>query len=155
MAKVTARCEFMENAFPAGPLSLKGRFAVVEDSRGEHMIFSVDKRDKLCLIMKGDFGQNEFINLSVRFGLADDQKISAFAVSQNSDGKIHLVFAALQGSGFDNLYVVRPMGTSRAEWMAPATASDLFSGTQSEINVRQILLVSPSSFCLALYTNRD
>lgn len=146
MAKVTARCEFMENAFPAGPLALKGTFSVVEDSRGEHMIFSVDKRDNLCLILKGAFGQNELINLSSKFGLSESQKVSAFAVSQNKDGKIHLVFAALQSSGFDDLYVVRPMGPDRDEWMAPFSSSDLFTGAQKEINIRQIVLVRPSGF---------
>ena len=42
MATVTSRCGLVQNAFPAGPLSLQGKFHVVKDINGEHMIFSID-----------------------------------------------------------------------------------------------------------------
>lgn len=61
----------MQNAFPAGPLSLRGKFYVVEDIKGEHMIFSIDKRGSLCLVVKGANGHNELINLNDSFALSD------------------------------------------------------------------------------------
>lgn len=91
--------------------------------------------------MKGDYGQNDLIDLNARFGLPENATVSSFAVSQNNDKKIHLVFAVRQASGFDALHVIRPMSTKREEWLSPATI-DVYSGAQSEINVRQIMLVT-------------
>ncbi|OCL02909.1 hypothetical protein AOQ84DRAFT_443053 [Glonium stellatum] len=141
MAKVTARSEFMDNAFPAGQLKLNGDFYVVEDERGEHMIFSADKRGRLCLIMKEKSGHNELIDLSDKFQIPQGQTISALAVSQNRDGRIHLVFATRQPDGLDRLFVIRPMAPERAEWTrAFDISTDVFTGEQWKINVRQILL---------------
>jgi hypothetical protein len=143
MAKAVARTEFMNNAFPAGPLELKGDFYVTEDEHGEHMIFTADSRGKLCLIMKGESGHNELINLSDKFLLSESQVVKALAVSQNRDGQIHLVFSAQRDAQNDDIFVLRPMKPQRAEWKRNFTAeADFYSGEQMNVQVRQILLVS-------------
>lgn len=147
MAKIAAQCEFMNNAFPAGQLQLRGHFYVVEDENGEHMIFSADKDGKLCLIVKGPSGHNELINLSEHFQVPEDHVIGALAVSQNADGKIHLVFTSRQSGGADILWVVRPMAPKRTEWIRDFDASqDIFTGEQSNIYIREVLLVCSPPF---------
>lgn len=143
MAKAVARTEFMNNAFPAGPLKLKGDFYVVEDEAGEHMIFTADSRGRLCLIMKGESGHNELINLSDKFLLSASQVVKAVAVSQNRDGQIHLVFSAQRDAQHDDIFVLRPMKPERAEWKRNFTLeADFYSGERLSVQVRQILLVS-------------
>ncbi|KAF4954223.1 hypothetical protein FGADI_5436 [Fusarium gaditjirri] len=141
MAKVTAKCEFMENVLPAGRLSLKERFHVAEDDHGEPMIFSLDIRNQLCLIMKGTEGHNQLINLSDRFGLSKDESVGSFSVSQNKNGHIHLCFTARKSGAADRLIVVQPIAASWPEWTRKMDPSqDLYSGEQWNIHVREILL---------------
>lgn len=122
----------MDNAFPAGQLKLSGDFHVVEDEQGEHMIFSADHKGRLVLIMKGPGGHNEWINLSERLHLSPEQTVSTVAVSQNRDGKVHLVFAARQPGGSDKLFVLKPRAAKRAEWTG---SFDPASGTSLIINL--------------------
>lgn len=143
MAKVTSRCELMDNAFAAGPAKLEGKFFVVEDELGEHMVFSADKRGKLCLVLKGESGHNELVNLSEKFEIPDDQPVTALAVSQNRDGKIYLVFAVRQSDQSSKLYVVGPIAAGRDEWLQPTSlTSRLYRGEQWQIQIRDFLLVS-------------
>ena len=154
MAKTTATCEFMDNAFPAGQLKLSGDFYVVEDESGEHMIFSADQKGRLCLILKGPNGHNEWINLSDKFQVPEDQTISALAVSQDRNRLIHLVFAARQKDGTDKLFVVKPMCATRSEWTREFDgSSDLFMGEQWNITIREILLVCSSFRNFSLTSN--
>lgn len=113
MANVTASCELMQNAFPAGPLSLQGQTFAVEDADGEHMIFSIDERAKLCLVVKGIDGHNEMINLSISLALGDSSKITALAVLQSRQCLVHLAFAVRRPDGYDDLYVMKPMRAER------------------------------------------
>lgn len=85
MVSVTARCELMENAFPADRLSIEGQFFAVEDSVGEHMIFCVDDFGKLRLVVKGEDGHNELINLSSLLGLSESSSVKALAVTQSRE----------------------------------------------------------------------
>lgn len=149
MAKAVARTEFMNNAFPAGPLKLKGDFYVTEDEVGEHMIFTADSRGKLCLIVKGESGHNELINLSDKFLLSETQVVKALAVSQNRDGQIHLVFSVQRNAQNDDIFVLRPMKPQRAEWKRNFNReADFYSGEKLNVQVRQILLVSVYNFNL-------
>ncbi|KAJ3545800.1 hypothetical protein NM208_g2329 [Fusarium decemcellulare] len=141
MAKVTAKCEFMDNALPAGRLSLKGKFHVAEDDHGELMIFSLDIRNQLCLVMKGAQSHNELINLSDRFGLSKDEGVGSFAVSQNKNGLVHLCFTVRKSGATDRLVVVQPIAASWQDWTRKIDPSkDLYSGEQWNIYVREILL---------------
>lgn len=143
MVKVSTNCELMENAFPAGPLKLGGKFFVVEDQNGEHMIFSVDKQGTLCLILKGKNGNNELVDLSSKFGVLEGQRVTALAVNQNKDLTIHLVFAVRQPDGLSRLYIVQPLQPGRQIWAAPESlTSELCNGEQWPINIRDFLLVS-------------
>ena len=141
MANVTARCDLMQNAFPAGPLSLQGKFHVVEDTNGEHMIFSIDKRGKLCLVVKGDDGHNELINLSTSLALSDSSKITALAVTQSRRHLVHLAFAVNKSDGCDELYVMKPMPAERRGWLDPAALrAALYMGQQSNVSISDILM---------------
>ncbi|KAJ4250995.1 hypothetical protein NW762_011645 [Fusarium torreyae] len=141
MAKISAKCEFMDNALPAGNLSLQGKFYVAEDENGEHMIFSLDKRGQLCLVLKGPNGHNELINLSSRLGLADSEKVSSFAVSQNSNGDIHLCLTARNNDAADRLLVMPPTSGNRNAWTCQFDPyKDLYTGEQWGIHVRELLL---------------
>lgn len=135
----------MNNAFPAGPLKLKGDFYVTEDELGEHMIFTADARGKLCLIMKGESGHNELINLSDKFQLSESQVVKALAVSQNRDGQIHLIFSVQRDAQNDDIHVLRPMKNTRAEWkqiFSREVDFYTYAGEKLNVQVRQILLVS-------------
>jgi len=142
MAKISAQCEYMTNAFPAAPLKLKGEFAVAEDHNGEHMIFTSDERGVLCLIAKGKQGHNELIDLSRKFGFSKEQTVRTLAVSQNLDGTIHLVFALQENGKADQLFVLRPMAPSVDDWIALHGRDAFYSGPQWDITIREILLVS-------------
>ncbi|MCJ1395978.1 hypothetical protein MMC18_008864 [Xylographa bjoerkii] len=152
MANVTARCQLMQNAFPAGPLSLQGSFYVVEDVQGEHMIFSIDKRDKLCLVVKGSDGHNELINLSTSLGLADSSKITALAVTQSRWSQVHLTFAASGSDGHDNLHVMKPMPAERKAWLDPAALkAALYTGQLSNVSISDILMGNGNGQTDAVY----
>lgn len=142
MASIRAKSEFMENAFPAGQLKLKGKFAVAQDQAGEHMIFTVSDQGKFYLIIKGQDGHNEIVNLSDKLNLASAQSVSAFAVSQNKDGSIHLALAVRQPNGLDKLLVLKPMTAIQKDWQTSLSPSDLYSGDQWDIRISEILLVS-------------
>ncbi|KAF7556288.1 hypothetical protein G7Z17_g1483 [Cylindrodendrum hubeiense] len=142
MPKVSSRCELMDNAFPAGPLKLRGNFFVTQDETGENMLFSVDKDGTLRLILKGENGINESINLSDKFGLADNETVRALSVNQNLDGIIHLVFATLQTDGSTKLYVVEPMTAVRSVWKPSGTlVGRLYTGEQWPVNIREFLML--------------
>ncbi|KAL8992487.1 MAG: hypothetical protein Q9169_007066 [Polycauliona sp. 2 TL-2023] len=152
MAQITARCELMQNACPAGPLSLQGKFHVVEDTHDEHMIFSIDKRGSLCLVVKGAHGHNELINLSASFDLSDGSRITALAVTRSRQSLIHLAFAVGKADGFDDLYVVRPMPAEPRAWLdAAAVRSGLYVGQQSKITISDILMGNGNDWLNAEY----
>ncbi|KAF4456358.1 Vegetative incompatibility protein HET-E-1-like protein 20 [Fusarium austroafricanum] len=146
MANITASCELMDNAFPAGPLMLRGKFSVVLDSNGECMIFSVDNTGSLCLILKGTDGHNELLRLGPKFGVADDQQVTAFAVSQNAkDHRVNLVFAVRQKDGSGRLLVIEPMEPKREVWSAENLQDNLYTGNPKwNINISDIMLAGSS-----------
>lgn len=146
MPKVNARCELMDNAFPAGPLKLRGSFFVVQDKAGENMIFSVDDFGLLRLIARGEDGNNVLIDLSAKFGLSDGESVTALAVNQNRDGTIHLVFAARQTDGASMLFVVEPMTADREAWSTSSSLNDkLYQGEQWSVNIHEFMLVRTQS----------
>ncbi|KAK0384084.1 hypothetical protein NLU13_8173 [Sarocladium strictum] len=141
MATIASRCAMMQNAFPATTLSLQGKFFVVEDNNGEPMIFSVDSRGKLCLVVKGVNGHNELINLSTSFGLDEKAEVTALAVTQSRQNLLHLTFAASRADGYHSLHVVRPMPSEREAWLDPeALKRGLYSGQLGDVTVSDILM---------------
>ena len=139
MAIITAACEFMQNAFPAGPLSITNKFHVVEDRNGEHMIFAIDKRGKLCLILKGLDGHNELVNLSTSLALGDASKVTALAVTQSRQYRVHLSFAVSKSNGYDELYVMKPMPAERQAWLEPATLkAALYTGPPNDPSLQDV-----------------
>ncbi|KAL8885275.1 MAG: hypothetical protein Q9215_006849 [Flavoplaca cf. flavocitrina] len=152
MAQVRARCDLMQNAFPAGPLSLRGKIYVVEDIEGEHMIFSVDECGSLCLVVKGANGHNELINLNESFALSDSSKITALAVTQSRQSLVHLTFAVSNADGYDDLYVMRPMPAEPRAWLdAASLKSGLYSGDQSKVSISDILMGNGNDWINAEY----
>ena len=152
MANVTARCELMQNAFPAGPLSLQGKFYVVEDFNGEHMIFSIDERGSLCLVAKGAEGHNELINLSTLLAINDTSKVTALAVTQSRQSLVYLAFSVSQPDVFDQLHVMKPMQAERRAWLdATALKAGLYIGQQSEITISDILMGNGNDWVNAEY----
>ena len=141
MATFTARSNLMQNAFPAGQLSLQGKFCVVGDDAGEHMIFSVDKRGKLCLVLKGEDGHNELINLSTSFSIDEAAKITALAVTQSRGNLVYLAFAVSRPDSLDDLYVLKPTPAARLAWLDPAVLrAALYTGQQGNVAIRDILM---------------
>ena len=120
------------------------QFAVVEDQNGEHMVFTSDESGLLCLIVKGDQGHNAIIDLSQKFGFTQQPSISTFAVSQNLDGTIHLVFAVQESGKADRLFVLRPMSPQTKDWLALSGRDHFFTGPQWDITIKELLLVSPN-----------
>ncbi|KAF4343598.1 hypothetical protein FBEOM_2508 [Fusarium beomiforme] len=142
MANITASCELMDNAFPAGSLKLRGNFSVALDKSGECMIFSVDDIGSLCLIVKGTDGHNELLRLGPMFGVPEDQTVTALAVSQNpKNHKVNLVFAVRQKDGSSRLLVVEPMEPTREAWSVENLQDKLYSGKPGwSINISDIML---------------
>ena len=131
----------MQNAFPAGRLLLQGKFCVVGDDAGEHMIFSVDKRGKLRLILKGEDGHNELINLSTSFSISEAANITALAVTQSRENLVHLAFAVSRPDSLDDLYVLKPTPATRLAWLDPAALrAALYTGQQGEVAISDILM---------------
>ncbi|KAL8952930.1 MAG: hypothetical protein Q9222_001189 [Ikaeria aurantiellina] len=152
MANVTARCDLMQNAFPAGSLSLQGKFYVVEDVNGEHMIFSIDKRGSLCLVVKGADGHNELINLSTLLAISDGSKVVALAVTQSRQSSIYLTFAVSRPDGFDELHVMKPMPAEPRAWVdATALKAGLYNGQKTNINISDILMGNGNDWVNAEY----
>ncbi|KAL8710645.1 MAG: hypothetical protein Q9220_004869 [cf. Caloplaca sp. 1 TL-2023] len=152
MANVTAQCDLMQNAFPAGPLSLQGRCYVVEDINGEHMIFSIDKRGSLCLVVKGVDGHNELINLSTVLAVGDDTKVAALAVTQSRQGLVYLTFAVRRPDGFDELHVMKPMPAEPRAWLdATVLKAGLYVGNQSQTSISDILMGNGNDWANAEY----
>ena len=120
------------------------QFAVAEDQNEEHMIFTSDESGLLCLIVKGDQGRNEIIDLSQKFGFTQQQSISTLAVSQNLDGTIHLVFAVQENGKADRLLVLRPMAPQIKDWLALSGRDHFYTGPQWDITIRELLLVNPN-----------
>ncbi|OAP62182.1 hypothetical protein AYL99_04385 [Fonsecaea erecta] len=140
MAKVSAQCEYMTNAFPAGQVKPRGSFAVALDDKGEHLIFTKDERDRLCLILKGNEGHNELVDLSHKLGFSKQQLVRTFAVSQNGNGTIHLVIAIQEDGKADQLFVLQPMSAKREDWIALSGTSAFYKGPQWDITIKEILL---------------
>lgn len=141
MATITSRCAIMQNAFPATTLYLQGKFFVVEDSNSEPMIFSIDSRANLCLVVKGVDGHNELINLSNSFCLDEKAKVTALAVTKSRQNLVHLTFAASRADGHHALYVVRPMPSERAAWVdVEALRRGVYSGQLGDVTVSDILM---------------
>jgi hypothetical protein len=141
MATITSRCAMMQNAFPATTLSLQGKFFVVEDNNDQPMIFSIDSRAKLCLVVKGVDGHNELVNLSTSLGLDEKANVTALAVTQSRQNLIHLTFAASRPDGHHALYVLRPMPSERAAWLDPeALRRGVYSGELGDVTVSDILM---------------
>ena len=131
----------MQNASPADPLSLRGKFYIVEDIEGEHMMFSVDECGSLCLVVKGANGHNELINLKDSFALSDAFKITALAVTRSRQSLVHLAFAVSNAHGYDDLCVMRPMPAEPRAWLdAPSLKSGLYYGEQSKVSISDILM---------------
>lgn len=117
-------------------------FAAVRDSNGLPMIFAADQDGLLCLIARKEDGHNEILDMNSKFGLPTPKfQVTALAADQASDGTIHLVFAIREDGKADQLYALRPMSNSLADWKAWIAKSDLYSGPQDDVYVREILLV--------------
>jgi len=119
------------------------QFAVVEDRDGKHMIFTTDESGRLYLIVKGEQGQSEIIDLGQKFGFTQQQSISTLAVSQNLDGTIHLVFAVQEIGKANLLFVLRPMAPQMKDWLALSGRGHFYAGPQWDITIKELLLVSP------------
>jgi hypothetical protein len=132
----------MDNAFPAGPLKLRGKFSVTLDNNGECMIFRVDDIGSLCLILKGIDGRNELLRLGPKFGVPEDQTVTALAVNQNpKNNKVNLVFAIRQKDGSSRLLVVEPMEPTREAWAVKNLQDKLYLGNPDwSINIGDIIL---------------
>ena len=105
------------------------------------MIFSIDKRGKLCLVVKGIDGHNELINLSTSLALSDSSKITALAVTQSRRCLVHLAFAVSRSDGYNDLYVMKPMPAERRAWLGPSDLrAALYVGEQSNVSISDILM---------------
>lgn len=138
--RFTAHTQLMENAFPAGQLKLDDNFCVVKDVNGEHMIFGTES-NCLCLVVKGLNGHNQLINLTQTFGISEQHSVRALAVTQNNDGKIHLVFSVSRPKGTDHLYVLQPMPAVPSEWAKAELKTGLYPVQDLGAEVHEILLV--------------
>lgn len=107
------------------------------------MIFCIDQTSRLCLIVKGASGKNELVPLHEHFQLGTGRVVTALGVSQNSDGKVNVVFSVRNAQDTDQLYVVLPLDPTREVWTdADGLKQALCQGEQSSIRVREIMLVS-------------
>lgn len=116
--------------------------AVAADKNGQPMIFAPDDQGLLCLIVKGKQNQNEIIELNQKFAFSAQQTIRTLAVSQNTDGTIHLVFVIKEDGKADQLFVLRPMTAQPDDWKALSGRDGFYTGPQWDITIREILLVS-------------
>ncbi|KAK4201178.1 hypothetical protein QBC40DRAFT_295914 [Triangularia verruculosa] len=141
MAQVYTSCELMDHAFPARPVNLKGRFFVAHDVDGDPMIFSANDRGALCLIMKGDDGNNNLVNLSAKFGLAETERVTTFAGNQNQDGIIHFAFATRQQEGLSRVTIVEPLKPNRDVWLSQDSLVNCkLKGQERHVDVIDLLV---------------
>jgi len=146
MVQVSVQSEFMQNAFPASKFQVKDQISVVQDVNGEHMVFALEDGGILSLILKGSTGNNEVIDLNHRFDLDTAQSVKTFAVSQNIDLTIHLVFVVEEDSEDDKVIAIEPTAATYEAWTDTADLSaSLFDIPNWKVSVREVLLVSVPS----------
>lgn len=128
--------------------------AIAADKNGQPMIFAPDDQGLLCLIVKNEQGHNEIIELSQKFAFSVQQTIRTLALSQNTNGTIHLVFVIKEDGKADQLFVLRPMSAKPDDWKSLSGRECFYTGPQWDITIREVLLVSDCGIFLSDGSNK-
>jgi len=130
MTQVKFDSELMKQLIPAVPIPATAHFTVVHDEQNRPMIFSIGNDGVFYLIKSGPDGKNQLVNLSSKFKLTTNAL--TFAVSEDVDHTIYLVFAEVGDGQGSHLHVMMPKKPSEVDWIGSTDLSPILLTRKGE-----------------------
>lgn len=116
-ARLTASSELMKNYATGRPVDAERRIAVLQDARGEPLIFSISTDGRFFVIHRDESAETGWRRHDLSSSLAG-LTASVFEVSQGASGQITLALAVHPSGDPDDsrLYVTRPIDPAKIDW---------------------------------------
>lgn len=137
--------ELMQQVVTSAPLTDIDDFYVARDEHSDPMLFSVGSDGILYVTKRDELGRNQLINLSDKFKIPSQDKVTALGVYQRDDSSLRIAFAHGDAHGASTLLVLRPIKPEDVLLSADAMGNLVLTGEAIMQHVYGLLMVGEPS----------